>query len=81
MKTIVRITVTLPDNTATIQRLYDLGISFRLEREYLSGAAKIADFITALKAKGGYEINRADYISDDDFLPHFSVTYEYISNS
>lgn len=78
-KTIVRMTVTIPDNTARIQRLYDYGAWFTLETEQMTDVEKIADFIQQLKAKGGREIKQWSYISDDDFLPRISVLYEYIS--
>lgn len=78
-KVTVRLIVTIPDNTATIQRLYDYGAWFQLHEERMTDPAKIADFITGLKAKGGQEIAHSDYISDDDFLPRTSIVYEYIS--
>lgn len=79
MKTTVRVSVLLPDNIATIQRLYDYGTFFSLREELLTEAAEIADFINQLKAQGGKEIHQEDFISDDDMLPHFRVVYEYIT--
>lgn len=80
MKTIVRMTVTLPENTATVQRLYDLGTTFKLDREQMTDIGKIERFISELKKAGGKEIYRTHYVSDDDFAPHFQITYEYNPN-
>lgn len=78
-KTTVRVIITLPDNTAKVQRLYDYETWFHLQEETMTDVSQIADFITALKAKGGHEVKHWSYISDDDLLPHFCVVYEYIS--
>lgn len=75
--TIVRVTVSLPDNTAKVQRLYDYGVSFKLQEERMTDPDQIARFIKLLKAQGGREIKQWTYIGDDDLLPHFAVLYEY----
>lgn len=80
MKTIVRITAVLPDNIAIIQRLYDMGTTFKLEEEHMHGAHKIADFIIELKKRGCKLLDCHEYIGDDDMEKHISVSYEYISD-
>lgn len=76
-KTIVRVIVDLPDNTARIQRLYDYGAWFKLQEETMTDATQIADFITRLKSHGGREVKQWNAINDDDLLPHFHILYEY----
>ena len=78
MKTIVRATVIIPDTYVTIQRLYDLGTSFRLEREVKTGH-DAADFIEKLQAAGGNVIDLHQFIDDDDLKEKWCATYEYIS--
>lgn len=77
-KTTVRLTVILPDNYARIQRLYDYGAWFHLDRETIGDVDRIANFITDIKARGGKLIDQNEYISDDDFQPKQSFTYELI---
>ena len=76
MKTTIRATVTLPEAIATITRLYDLGTTWELKKDHMTDPDKIADFINQIKAEGGKEVASNHYIGDDDFLPHFEVTYE-----
>ncbi len=78
MKTIVRVTVILPDSTATIQRLYDMGTTFKLEEEHMSDVHKIVDFVVKLKKRGCKLLDCREYISDDDMEKHVSVSYECI---
>lgn len=77
MKTIVRATVIIPDCYVTIQRLYDSGKSFRLEKEIKAGHAA-ADFIEKIKIVGTM-IDRHEFIDDDDFQQKISATFEYIT--
>ena len=51
MKTTVRATVIIPDCYVTIQRLHDMGTSFRLEKEVKVGH-DAADFIEQIKVVG-----------------------------
>ena len=78
MKTTVRATVIVPDTYVTIQRLYDLGTSFQLEREIKTGH-DAADFIEKLQAAGGKVIDLHQFIDDDDLKEKWRATYEYIS--
>ena len=78
-KTTVRFTVKLPDNTATIQRLYDYGTWFSLREERLSDVGAVLDFMEKMVAKGAKKISQNDFIDDDDFQPKTTVTYEYIT--
>lgn len=78
MKTTVRITVIIPDNYGRIQRLYDDGMYFSLQEEVITGADKLADFIEELKARGGREIDKHEFIDDDDFKQKTCVRYELI---
>ena len=78
MKTTVRATVILPDSYVSIQRLYDDGKFFRLEREVKTGH-EAADFIERLQAAGGKLIDCHRFIDEDDFKEKISATYEYIS--
>ena len=77
MKTIVRATVITPDCRVTIQRLYDMGTFFRLETEVKTGH-QAADFIDAIRARGGKKIDLHKFIDDDDLQPKWCATYEYI---
>ena len=77
MKTTVRLTVILPDNYGQIQRLHDDGVCFMLENSAIIDAGELADFIEQLKAKGGYEIERHNFIDDDDLMEKTCVRYEY----
>lgn len=78
MKTTVRATVIIPDSYVTIQRLYDDGISFRLEKEVKTGH-KAADFIDKLCAAGGKMVEVHEFIDDDDFKNKLCARFEYIS--
>ncbi len=78
MKTTVRATVIVPDTYVTIQRLYDFGTSFKLEREIKTGH-DAADFIEKLQAAGGKVIDLHQFIDDDDLKEKWCATYEYIS--
>ena len=78
MKTIVRVSVVIPDCYASIQRLYDDGTFFRLERETKT-RGDAADFIEKLIAQGGRLLDAHEFIDDDDFKTKLSATYEYIS--
>ena len=75
-KTTVRLTVILPDNYARVQRLYDYGAWFHLDREIISDVDKIANFITNMKARGGKLIDQNEFVDDDDFKTKQSFTYE-----
>lgn len=78
MKTTVRAIVIVPDCYVTIQRLYDMGTSFRLEKEVKVGH-DAADFIEKLQTMGGKIIEMHQFIDDDDFKEKWCATYEYIS--
>lgn len=80
MKTTVRLMITLPESTGTIQRLYDMGWHFRLEEETIIDPDKLTNFLKALQEKGGKQIHSNTYISDDDFKEHQLLVYEYIVN-
>lgn len=77
MKTIVRATVIVPGCYVTIQRLYDMGTSFRLEQEVKVGH-DAADFIEKMKICGKM-IDCHEFIDDDDFKCKTCATFEYIS--
>lgn len=78
MKTTVRAHVIIPDSYLTIQRLYDDGMSFRLERETKTGE-QAAAFIEQLIAQGGKLLDAHEFVDDDDFKTKLSATFEYIS--
>lgn len=76
-KTIVRVIVTTPDMTAKVQRLHDYGVWFELKEEKMTDRNKIEDFISELKARGGNEVKKWNYVDDDDLQPRSCVMYEY----
>ena len=78
MKTTVRASVIIPDCNLTIQRLYDDGKFFRLERETKTGG-DAAEFIENLLATGGHMIEAHEFIDDDDLKTKLSATFEYVS--
>jgi ribosomal protein S19 len=78
MKTTVRATVIIPDCYVTIQRLHDMGTSFRLEKEIKVGH-DAADFIEKIKIVGNM-IDCHEFIDDDDFKQKTSATFEYITD-
>lgn len=78
MKTTVRAHVIIPDSYLTIQRLYDDGMSFKLERETKTGE-QAASFIEQLIAQGGKLLDAHEFVDDDDFKTKLSATFEYIS--
>ena len=78
-KTTVRMIITLPDNTAHIQRLYDYGGWFDLQRENIDDVDKVTHMVQNIKARGGCIISESDYISDDDFRPRHQVIFELIT--
>ena len=78
MKTIVRATIIPSDSYVSIQRLYDDGKFFRLEREVKTGH-EAADFIERLTAAGGKQIDCHRFLDEDDFKSKLSATYEYVS--
>lgn len=78
-KTIVRCTVILPDNYARIQRLYDYGTWFDLQRDRITDVEKLADFIMKMREQGGKLIDTNEYLDDDDFKMKQSFTYELIT--
>lgn len=80
IKTIVRLMITLPESTGTIQRLHDMGWYFKLEEETITDADKLTNFLKSLQAKGGKQIHSNTYISDDDFKEHQLIVYEYITD-
>ena len=77
-KTTIRLTVILPDNYGRIQRLYDYGTWFQLDKETIADADKLADFINRIKACGGKLINQNNFFDDDDLKMKQSFTYELI---
>ena len=79
MKTTVRANVIIPDCYMTIQRLYDDGKFFRLEKEIKTGE-DAAKFIEKLLAQGGRLLDAHEFIDDDDFKTKLSATFEYISD-
>lgn len=78
LKTTVRCTVILPDNYGRVQRLYDYGTWFDLDREIITDVDKLANLVTELQRRGGKLIAHHEYIDDDDFKEKQSFTYEYI---
>ena len=64
MKTTVRAHVIIPDNYLTIQRLYDDGLSFKLERETKTDE-QAADFIEQLIAQGGKLLDAHEFVDDE----------------
>lgn len=78
MKTTVRAHVIIPDCYLTVQRLYDDGMSFRLERETKTGE-QAAEFVERLLAQGGKLLDAHEFVDDDDFKTKLSATFEYIS--
>lgn len=78
MKTTVRATVILPDCYVTIQRLYDMGTFFKLEKEIKIGH-DAADFIDKMKVVGKM-IDCHKFIDDDDFQQKICATFEYIAD-
>lgn len=78
MKTTVRAHVIIPDSYLTIQRLYDDGLVFKLERETKTGG-QAAAFIEQLIAQGGKLLDAHEFVDDDDFKTKLSATFEYIS--
>jgi len=79
MKTTVRANVIIPDCYLTIQRLYDDGKFFRLEKEVKTGE-DATKFIERLLAQGGRLLDAHEFIDDDDFKTKLSATFEYISD-
>ena len=77
-KTIVRLTVKLPDNYGRIQRLYDYGAWFNLDEEIISDIDRLTDIIMDIKTRGGKLIDQNEFIDDDDFTPKMTFTYELI---
>lgn len=77
-KTIIRLTVKLPDNYGSVQRLYDYGAWFTLERERITDVDKLADFVTNMKNRGAKLIDENEFIDDDDFKLKHTFTYELI---
>ena len=79
-KTTVRMIVTLPDNIARIQRLYDYGGWFDLQKEIIDDDVdKVTHMVQNIKARGGCIISESDYISDDDLRPRHQVIFELIT--
>lgn len=78
MKTTVRATVIIPDSYVSIQRLYDDGKYFRLEKEIKTGH-EAANFINKLCAAGGKMIDVHEFIDDDDFKNKLCARFEYVS--
>ena len=79
MKTTVRAHVIIPDCYLTIQRLYDDGKFFRLEKETKT-EGQAAEFIENLLTKGGRLLDAHEFVDDDDFKTKLSATFEYISD-
>ena len=75
-KTIVRLTVRIPDNYGRVQRLYDYGAWFDLKEEIITDVGKLADFIVNMKAQGAKLIDSNDFIDDDDLKPKMKFTFE-----
>ena len=78
MKTTVRATVIIPDAYMTIQRLYDYGTFFKLEKEIKTGY-DAANFIEKLRESGGKMIEVHEFIDDDDLKEKICATFEYIT--
>lgn len=77
-KTIIRFTVKLPDNTASIQRLYDYGAWFSLEKEVLTSVEDVLDFMEKMVARGAKRIDKNEFVDDDDLQVKQTFTYELI---
>ena len=80
MKTTVRMSITLPENVAHIQRLYDYDTYFKLDKEIITDLPTITTMVEQMKAGGAKVIFCAPYISADDLEEHMRVVYEYIPN-
>lgn len=80
MKTTVRMSITLPENIARIQRLYDHDTYFKLDEEIITDLSTITTMVEQMKASGAKVISCASYISTDDLEEHMRVVYEYIPN-
>lgn len=77
-KTTVRLTVILPDNYGRVQRLYDYGTFFDLNREIISDVNRLANFVADIQTRGGKLIDQHEFIDDDDFKTKQSFTYELV---
>jgi len=77
-KTIIRLTVKLPDNYGTVQRLHDYGTWFTLDHEIISDVEKLAGFVERMKARGAKLIDQNEFIDDDDLKLKHTFTYELI---
>ena len=78
MKTTVRATVITPGTYTSIQRLYDFGTFFKLEKEVKTGALA-ADFIEQLLKQGGKMIEMHEFRDEDDLKVKVITTFEYIT--
>lgn len=79
MKTIVRATVIPQNCTTNIQRLYDLGHTFKLEEETLTGGEAVS-FIEKLLASGGRLVERHQFVDDDDMQEKTFALFEYTTD-
>lgn len=77
-QTTIRAFITLPENSARIQRLYDDGRVFRLEEERIEGIYTLITFVDGLRAQGGKIVQSWDYIDDEDGKKHEAVVYELV---
>ena len=79
-KLTMRLTVKLPDNYAEVQRLYDYGTFFRLQRERVTDLDRITHLIEYIKNNGGRQIDENIFIDDDDFKEKHTFTYELVKH-
>ena len=79
MKTTVRATVIPQNCTTRIQRLYDLGHTFKLEEETLTGSEAVS-FIEKLVALGGKLMERHQFVDDDDMQEKTFALFEYTTD-
>lgn len=79
-KLTMRLTVKLPDNYADVQRLYDYGAWFRLQRERVTDLDRITHLIEYIKNNGGRQIDENIFIDDDDLQEKHTITYELVKH-
>ena len=79
-KLTMRLTVILPDNYSNVQRLYDYGAWFRLQRERVTDLDRITHLIEYIKNNGGRQSDENIFIDDDDLQEKHSFTYELVKD-
>ena len=77
-KATIRLTVKLPDNYGTVQRLYDYGTRFDLREEKIYDVDRLIEFINDMKARGAKLIDKNEFIDEDDLEVKQTYTFELI---